>query len=397
LIPAIIISRTKSGFALKDNNFRLFTWIPFRKGLTAIQFLIAIFFLVFTILVTKYYRQQLTYDLGFAHNHIFNIELKGLDHDVFQAQFGKIPSVSAISFSSYILSTDTKNSDYLITPDRQDTILAVNLRVDENYIRIHQFTLLAGNSFDQFETGNENRIIINEKMVRRLGLNNTNEAIGKTLLFGGEEKIIAGVVKDFYHNKASQPIEPFFFQYAPEGTHYANLLVEGGTLQEDYAKFKSAWNTADNGVHEFNGRFYDDQIEASFGEIRDIIKTFGFSSTLTILIALLGILGIVVFTTRSKIKEVGIRKVLGSSVGNLIYRLSKGYIYLMGITSLFAMGAVYLLYTIVIEPNLVNRPDFTFWDYLKGVLMVIGLGLLIVVVNTFKIANTNPAETLKEE
>jgi ABC-type lipoprotein release transport system permease subunit len=397
IIPALILAGVKASAGLKDKTVKIFTGISLRKGLVVAQFGIAIFFIILTNLAYKYYNFQLDFDLGYAYDEIYNIELQGTDHEIFRAEFSQIPEVESISFSNYLLSTSTKNSNLIITENRQDTIRSVNMAIDENFLSNHNFAIIAGNDFNDFTLGNENRIIVNEKMVLAIGKANNADVVGLSVWLEGKEVSIAGVVKNFYHNRSSQPIEPFFFKYNPDNVHFANLKLRSKNLPATISKMETAWKRIDREVHSYKGEFYSRQIEASLSELKAMIKLIGFSALLTICISLLGILGMIIYTCETRVKEIGIRKVLGASISTVVYTLSKGYITILSVASIISLLLVYFLYSKIISPELNTKPDFTFLDYFGGVLAVSGIGLLIVIFNGYLTALRNPVISLKEE
>jgi hypothetical protein len=271
------------------------------------------------------------------------------------------------------------------------------MAIDENFLSNHDFVIIAGNDFNDFTLGKENRIVINEKMVLALGKANNADVVGLSVWLEGKEVSIAGVVKDFYHNRSSQPIEPFFFKYNPDNVHFANLKLRSKNLPATISKMETAWKRIDREVHSYKGEFYSRQIEASLSELKAMIKLIGFSALLTICISLLGILGMIIYTCETRVKEIGIRKVLGASISTIVYTLSKGYITILSVASIISLLLVYFLYSKIISPELNTKPDFTFLDYFGGVLAVSGIGLLIVIFNGYLTALRNPVISLKEE
>lgn len=150
-------------------------------------------------------------------------------------------------------------------------------------------------------------------------------------------------------------------------------------------------------VHQYNAELYEDQIKKGFQGLDASMKVAGFIAFLAIVIASLGMLGMVVFTTETRVKEVSIRKVLGASEGKLLYLLGRGFFLLLAIAALIALPATYLFFEMVMLPMIANHVPIAINDMTPGVLMVMLIALIMIAWQTLKIARANPAEVLKSE
>ena len=150
-------------------------------------------------------------------------------------------------------------------------------------------------------------------------------------------------------------------------------------------------------IHQYNAELYEDQIKKGFQGLDASMKVAGFIAFLAIVIASLGMLGMVVFTTETRIKEVSIRKVLGASEGKLLYLLGKGFFLLLAIAALIALPVTYLFFEMVMLPMIANRAPIAINEMTLGVLAVLLIALIMIAIQTLKIARTNPASVLKNE
>ena len=148
---------------------------------------------------------------------------------------------------------------------------------------------------------------------------------------------------------------------------------------------------------EFKAQFVDEQLGEVYAFFVDIMRLFGFVAMLCITIACLGLLGIAVYTTETRLKEISIRKIFGASAGQLVMTLSKGFIYLILIAALIAVPISYLLFDQVILNNFAYRISIGWLELSSGLFFVLILGLLTIGSQTFKAIKTNPAQNLRME
>jgi putative ABC transport system permease protein len=161
-------------------------------------------------------------------------------------------------------------------------------------------------------------------------------------------------------------------------------------------KIQALWKKFD-AIHPFAGKFYQDHINSAYDKLSWIIKIFGSIAFLVISIASLGLLGMVIFATEKRVKEISIRKVLGASEANLVLLLSKGFVALIILSSLFAIPCAYFFMDRIVFGKLAYRAPISVIDLLTGTAAVVGVALIIVGVQTLRVARSNPAETLKNE
>jgi putative ABC transport system permease protein len=162
------------------------------------------------------------------------------------------------------------------------------------------------------------------------------------------------------------------------------------------AKIESAWEKIDP-VHPFQAEFYDEAIEDAYSEISTMIKIIGFLSILAISIASMGLFGMVVFTTETRLKEIGIRKVMGASSGNLIYLLSRGFFVLLSISALIALPVTYFFFENIVLTNFPYHTPVQIPELFVGLLAVSLIACIMIGSQTMKAAKSNPAEVLKSE
>ena len=186
-------------------------------------------------------------------------------------------------------------------------------------------------------------------------------------------------------------------KYDPSRAMYMSLNYNSPNPHLLIDRMEAAWNAVDNGVHPYEASLFSDQLEDSYSMLTDSTKIIGALAGLAISIATLGLLGMAVYTVETRIKEVGIRKVLGASEKRLVFLLSSGFIKLLLISSVVALVLVWLVVDQVILPNLANRAIPGFIQYGGGITLMLVLGFGIIGSQTWFAARSNPASTLKEE
>jgi ABC-type antimicrobial peptide transport system permease subunit len=162
------------------------------------------------------------------------------------------------------------------------------------------------------------------------------------------------------------------------------------------AKIESTWKKFDR-VHPFQAKFYDEAIEDAYSEFSTMIKIIGFLSFFAISIASMGLFGMVVFTTETRLKEIGIRKIMGATAADLIYLLSHGFLVMLSISALMALPATYLLFENVVLSNFPYHTPVQFAELFAGLLVVLLIAFIMIGSQTLKAAKSNPVEVLKSE
>ena len=159
----------------------------------------------------------------------------------------------------------------------------------------------------------------------------------------GRKYTIIGVLEDFHYERINYPIQSFGFRYDPARFEVLNVGLESHDIFTTMNKVEAVWKKVD-AVHPIKAKFYSEHIENAYEKLSWIIRIVAFLAFLAITIASLGLLGMVVFITETRIKEISIRKVLGASVANLISLMSKGFIWLLIISTIIAIPAGYYYY-----------------------------------------------------
>jgi ABC-type antimicrobial peptide transport system permease subunit len=398
--PAIFFSRLKAVQVLKDaSSLTVFRHVNLRKALIVIQYTFSLIFITTTIIGYRQYKGFLSFDLGFNTDNILNIKLMGSKGDVLAKELAQLPEVNAISRSMMITSLGSIHGTSMKYKNPQDSAMVWLNQVDEHYLPIHKHKLLAGTNFIlRPKKGEESEVIVNEQVLKRFNIakRNPQKALGEIITVDKQKLAIVGVLKDFHYGTVEKTIEPVMFRYSSdEPWGYLNVKITSADLPATMARIEQAWQKVDK-IHPLEAKFYDDQIEEAYRQFLVIVKVIGFLTFLAICIASIGLFGMVVFTTETRLKEISIRKVLGASEGGLVYLLSKSFLALLVLAALVALPATYLFFDKVVLTNFAYHQPIGF-ELLTGALAVMAIAFLMIGSQTIKIARSNPAKVLKSE
>lgn len=393
--PAMHFAGLNPVQALKSQGGKHSSKNRIRKGLTVFQFSLSLCFIIALVLFSRQYHYSINFDFGFQREGIVDVQLQDVKPEKFNNEFSKLASVKEMSMASHILGVSSTTGQ-VKSLDTNDSLEAAHVFIDQNYISIFNLKLLAGKNFPDEIWQRERYIIVNEEFVKDFKLGTPTEAIGKLFTIEGTDVEIIGVLQNFNYTRISQKIGRFLFRNNPERFAIANLKVNFTDTFGSFDQMESVWKTLEP-EKKFEARFFDDEIRESYDFYENLLKLVGFLGLLALSISLLGLLGMVVYTSETKIKEVGIRKVMGASTPGIIMLLSKDYLKLMLWATIFAIPVATLIADKFLAAMQHYHVTLTIWDILFSLAVLLTLGLITIASQTFKTASTNPAETLRAE
>jgi putative ABC transport system permease protein len=394
VFPALHFSGLNPIQALKNQSDKQSSKGRIRKGLTIFQFALSFCFIIALVVFSRQYRYSVNYDFGFQREGILDIDLQGVNPDQFRNEFSKLASVKEMSMSSHILGVSLTAGQVTAVVSR-DSFNVEQIFIDHNYLTILNLQFLAGKNFPNEIWQCEKYIIVNEQFLNDYKLGTPTDALGKLFIVDGNEVEVIGVLKDFNYARLRR-IESFIFRMNPEMLAIANLNVNFTDTFGSLTQLENAWKTIEPDK-KFEARFFDDEIRESYDFYETLLKLVGFLGLLALSISLLGLLGMVVYTSETKVKEVGIRKVMGASVTSITMLLSKDYLKLMLWAAVFAIPVTTLLADTVLANMQHYHVTLNFWDVLLSLAILLVMGLATIASQTFKTASANPADTLRTE
>ncbi|MGC4035866.1 MAG: ABC transporter permease [Chitinophagaceae bacterium] len=395
----VLVLKNQSGAGGKTRNL----WL--RKTLTVSQFVIAQVFIIGTLLVTRQISYTLNKDLGFKKDAIIYLHTNYYDTTqshrfVFMEKLKAIPEIAMISLGNDPPSNNsmwTSTIKYKDGKTEKETDVQIKL-ADTNYLKLFQIKLVAGTNLPYCDT--IKNVVINEAYSRFLGFKNPREVIGKMIEWDNKSIPIVGVVSDFHQRSLHDPIKPLLFATRTNQMRGINIALQpqnaqGTVWKTAISKVEKAWKEV-YPEDDFNYEFLDETIKKYYTAEQNISKLLMWSTGLTIFISCLGLLGLVTYITHQRTKEIGIRKVIGASVTQLITLLSKDFLRLIFIAFLIAIplawwGAYKWL------QNFAYKTNISAWIFLSGGLIMFAMALIVLCIRTFKAANANPVKSLRTE
>jgi ABC-type lipoprotein release transport system permease subunit len=404
LYPAFVLSGYKPVLVLK-NQAKASTaqtrsaWL--RKTLTVSQFVIAQVFIIATLLVAKQISYGLHKDLGFKRDAILTFRTNYFQPAKKRAllldKLKTLPGIVLISQSSNPPSANgTWTSTMIYNDGKKEVRQNVQVKLaDSNYFRIYRFRLLAGVGTPQSDT--TNAVVINETYAHVLGFQHPEDAIGQQIKWNGNPHIV-GVVADFHQRSLHEPIKPLVIANGTNNAPVFNIALQpqnAGDWPKTIASMEKAFKSVYPG-DDFEYQFVDETIAKFYTAEKNIARLLAWATGLTIFISCLGLLGLVIYITNQRTKEIGIRKVIGATVIQLIFLLSRDFLKLIGLAILIALPIAWWGSRKWLE-NFTYRTQLSWWVFAAGGGALLFIALAILCLRTFKAAAMNPVESLRSE
>jgi putative ABC transport system permease protein len=401
--PALVLKNQVSSNSSKTRN----AWL--RKSLTVTQFVIAQFFIMATVLVSKQIYYILHKDLGFKKDAIIVVNSPWKNRttgksQVFLNALRAMPQVALVSIGGAPPSSDNTNSTLVVYKDGKKEIKTdVQLKfADENYIKLYKLKLLAGRDLQAGDTLKST--VINDTYAKILGFRTPGDAIGKTLdHFNGAESLqIVGVVADFHQKSLHEPIKPLAIYSGvttwQKGTFHIALKPEtpgGSEWKAAIASVGRSWKDV-YPDDDFEYHFFDETIAKFYDSEQHTSTLLTWATGLSIFISCLGLLGLAIYTTNQRTKEIGVRKVLGATVTQVVTLLSTELVLLIILAFVIVTPVAWWAMNKWMQ-GFADRTTISWWIFALS-----GAGMLIAAVftssfQTIKAAIANPVKSLRSE
>ena len=394
-LPAWFHSSVKALQALKDlNGIKMFSRLGFRKLLIVVQFSLSLFLVITVWLIYNQLNYMVTKEYGFNADNNVIIQLYKSPRERLMTELQQYSNLTNVAAAGFTPASGT-SSDRII--EQGETELTFNVHyVDEHYLDNMGIELLAGRNFGP--TGYDRKVLLNEKAVDILGLSSSFEALGHSLDLRSDSLNfeVIGVVEDYHHETLLSEIKPLMMIYDPTEFNILHVKVNAQDYEEAIANIEKAWSTVNPGL-QIEYKLLSEEI-AFFANLLfgDMAKIITFISFLAILISCLGLLGMVVFSMQSRIKEVSIRKVLGATNQVLVMLLSKGFLKLMVISVVLTLPLAWWVNNAWLD-SIAYRVEIGWEVLFFSILLVSAVGIVVIGSQTWKTANTDPAAVLRDE
>jgi putative ABC transport system permease protein len=401
--PSIVLSRFNPVNALKSKlTANTAKGISLRRGLVVFQFIIAQALIIGTLIIVQQMNYFMNQPLGFDKDAIVNVPYRpdstgGKLTDYLKQQLLS-NGVQAVSFNSNSPIEDNNN---MFTTFKFDNAIkdadfqAITKFADNDYVPTYKLQLVAGRNLQP--SGPTTEFLVNESFVKNLGLKKPEDILNKEVsIMGGLIKCpVVGVLKDFNDRSLRQNLAPLLI--ATNSTMYrqASIKISTANIASSMQSIKKIWEqTFPNYVYEY--RFLDDKIASFYKQENQLAQLYKIFAAIAIFLSCLGLYGLASFMAVQRIKEVGIRKVLGATTSNIVYLFSKEFIILISIAFVISVPIAWYFMHGWLQ-DYAYRIDLGWWVFMVGGLASVLIALVTISFQAIKAAVANPVESLRSE
>lgn len=396
--PALYLTHFKPVAVLKGEIKSSLGEIWARKGLVIFQFTITIILIVGVIVIYKQTQYAYSKNLGYNQDNVVFFTQEGSiqeKRDAFFNELRNIPGVASASGTSHTMTSQMSNTHGLEWRGKEPDalILFENFRVDYEFQKTMDFQLQQGRWFSKEFGADSTKIVLNEAAVQVMGFT-PEEAIGENIrLWDQYDLEVVGVLKDFHFQSIHREVDPAFFRLG--STWQCAVRLEKGREVEAMDQIQTLYKSFNPGFI-FEYEFLDKNYQELYKSERRIGTLSSYFAGFAILISCLGLFGLASFTAERRIKEIGIRKVLGASVSNIVMMLSKDFTRLVGISIIIAIPISWYLMNEWLS-NFAYKINLGAWLFIGAAVVSLVIAWLTVSSQALRAANINPAKCLKDE
>ncbi len=402
--PALVLSRFKPAVVI-GGSLSVKRKFGLRQVLVTAQLMISVFLIAGTYTVHRQLQFMLNQDLGLNVDQVISItgpmvyedeELMRQKMKLFQEKLRALPTVNSVSGSDAIPGGDYNWSTGM-SVDGKENAERKSIRlmfVDDQFQNTYGMELIAGRFHDPNLKGEKHPVVVNETLIRKFDLGSAEEAIGKKMRTGSTTFPIIGVLKDYHWTSLKQETTPILLYYTENGGS-VSLRLSATDIQETLMIVEKEYKALfpDN---PFNYDFMDEYFARQYQSDKQFRQIFSVFSFIAIMIACLGLFGLASFTLNQRVKEIGIRKVLGARMSSILMLLYKDYMLLIGLATVVVSPVVYFALNQWLS-DFAYRINITFDLLLLPVVVLTVIMLLTISYQSFRAAVANPAASLRKE
>ncbi|RIH66371.1 ABC transporter permease [Mariniphaga sediminis] len=406
IYPSIIMSGMKPVGSLK--NFLSVKGnsgsVSVRRVLVIAQFVVSLVLMTGTLVMQKQIKYFFSADIGFNKEAILITKIPEVEKsklELLRANLLKYPDIKQVSFESTSPMADWKVSNSINYPTIEPNLYLGNLKtIDENYLELYEIPLIAGRNCS--ERKNSGEAIVNRKLIQLLGFKDPNSAIGEIFSYGRENMkfTIVGVVEDFHAMSLQQEMDHIILSNV--GFNIKEIAVKINPVTASLTgynssidKIKKEWETTfPEDVFEYE--FLDQKIAGFYNSQVNTLKLVRLFALIAIFIGSLGLYGLISFIASQKIKEIGIRKVNGAKVSEILTMLNKDFVKWVAIAFVIATPIVYYAMNKWLE-NFAYKTSLSWWIFVLSGVLALAIALLTVSWQSWRAATRNPVEALRYE
>lgn len=406
LYPSMIISGMSLNVSLKNSLAVKNSSVPLsvRRTLIIIQFVISLVLIIGTLVMTRQLNYFMTKDLGFNKEAILLVTLPESNKDklpILKANLLKYPEIDKVSFGTRSPLADWKVNNAINHPSIERDHYYANLKTaDEDYLDLYELCIIAGQNFSSVK--NNGDVVVNRKMTKLFGFSYPEEALGEKFEYGGAGTMltIVGVVEDFHAQSLQKRMENvifgnFSFVINEMAVKINSTVLNSNGYQESIKKVKTEWD----GIFPddiLNYTFFDEKIASLYEEEKNTSNLIRLFAIIAIMIGSLGLFGLISYIISQKTKEIGIRKVNGAKVSEILVLLNKDFMIYFAIAFTIACPIAYYTMDKWLQ-NFAYKTELSWWLFALAGCITMAISLLTVSGQTYSAATRNPVEALRSE
>jgi len=414
LYPAILLSRYSPSVALQGKIRASAKGLNIRKGLIIMQFTATIILIIGTIIVSKQINYLQSQPIGANLNQTIAFQAEffsQISDSLVRSKFKTLenelktfPNVTAVSGAQTFPGDNYDNIKSFVgitypNGTEESRKIFYGYSTQSDYFDLLDINFLAGKTFVNNSLGNSRNVVINRKAMREIEINNPEDAINKTVNFYGIDWKISGVIEDYHHFGLKSAILPIMIMHNNSSD---NLLVKFNNQVASNAGYTNAISQIEGKWNQvfpqstFNYTFIDQKFDAQYNEDKKFGSAFQIFTILAILIASMGLFGLTSYTCIQRKKEIGIRKVNGASIGQVIKLLNQDFVKWVGLAFIIAIPISWYAMDKWLE-GFAYKTTISWWIFALAGISALILTLLTVSWQSFKAATNNPVDALKVE
>jgi putative ABC transport system permease protein len=405
LYPAFVLSGFKPIDVLKGKMAATRQGVLLRKGLVVFQFAASLFLLIGTAAVysqIQYMRKQslgieidqtLVVNAPIVTDSLYMQKLTSLKETLLSQSYVRNATITT-TVPGQPVDWNAGGIKLVGSPESSQKQYRV-IGGDYDYIKVYGLKLIAGRAFSKEFTTDADAVVFNRKGAEQLGFNKPADAIGKRIDFWGRQYNVIGVTENFHQQSLRESFEPLIMRLIPDARGYLSVRFSGQEAKATIDLVKSNWNKFFPG-NTFEYFFLDDHFNKQYKADQRFGQVFGLFTTLAILVACLGLFGLASFTTLQRTREIGIRKVLGASVGGILKLLYREFAVLLLVAFAVAIPLAWLTISGWLE-NYAFRINIHWLFFVLPFMVIVIIALLTVSFQSIKAALANPVKSLRTE
>lgn len=405
LYPALVLSSFKPIDSLKGSKLSNTggTWL--RKGLVVFQFMASVGLIIGTYTVYEQITFMRNQDLGVDINQTLVINGPNVLDSTYQEKltaFGDMMKANA-NVENVVVSTGVPGRNVFWNaggirkegePDTEGKQYRV-IGIGYDFVETYDLELIAGRSFDRSFGDEESKILFTRSAVEQMGFKEPEEALNTRVNFWGQIYTIVGVLEDYHHTSLKEDYDQLIFRMIPDATGYYSIKYNSANTQQVVSLAQEQWARFFPG-NPFEYFFLDDRFNEQYKADQQFGAVFSIFSGLAIFVACLGLFGLAAFMTTTRIKEIGIRKVLGASISSILQLLSTDFLKLILIAVILAIPVAYYGMDQWLN-RFAFRINLAWYIFLIPAVLVLLIALFTVSFQTLRAARASPVDSLRYE